>query len=151
MTISKSTFPGGYYFRRFKGKPRAEIVDMGIPEQVVLPLCQGYGQPVLPTVNAGDKVTAGQIIGQNHDEISTPVQATVNGTVVEIREINYRGSEIAAVIIAAAGDQQDYQVLAEASEDFENFRRKPSVNCSTRAELALLGLVAFRLSKNRLR
>ena len=89
MPVKNRRFSGGYRFRRFEGEPGGEIIEIGIPEKVIIPLKQGFGKEVKPVVNRGDRVEAGQIIGRDDDSISTPVHSSVNGTVEDIVKIDY--------------------------------------------------------------
>jgi Na(+)-translocating NADH:ubiquinone oxidoreductase A subunit len=99
MPVKNRRFSGGYRFSRFEGEPGGEIIEIGIPEKVIIPLKQGFGKEVKPVVNSGDRVEAGQIIGRNDDSISTPVHSSVNGIVEEIVKIDYFGIETESVVI----------------------------------------------------
>ncbi|MGR3218881.1 MAG: 4Fe-4S dicluster domain-containing protein [Candidatus Anammoxibacter sp.] len=77
------TFKGGYNFGNLQGMPKAKVRHVGIPAQVVVPLKQGYGCELKPAVGVGDKVKAGQIIAIDDNSISSPIHATVNGTVID--------------------------------------------------------------------
>lgn len=93
------TFTGGYDFKAFEAQPREELVVPGIPSKVIIPLQQGFGDELPPLVEAGEKVTAGQIIGRDDETVSSPVHSSVDGTVEEIATISYLGREQRAVTI----------------------------------------------------
>ncbi len=99
----QQTFSGGYRFKELVGSPKPEVMKTGIPDEVVIPLRQGSGEEVPPTVKAGDKVKAGQIIGIDDASCSSPVHATVNGTVKDVCKIKRFGQEIGAVVIKSDG------------------------------------------------
>ncbi|NOY08371.1 MAG: 4Fe-4S dicluster domain-containing protein [Spirochaetes bacterium] len=99
MIIKKRKFTGGYTFKNFKGEPSDELVKPEIPERVIIPLKQGFGDEVNAAVKKGDSVTAGQIIGINDESISSPVHSTVNGTVEDIKKAEYFGRLINTVVI----------------------------------------------------
>jgi Na(+)-translocating NADH:ubiquinone oxidoreductase A subunit len=103
MITKHKTFSGGYKFRDFEGQPKDKLIEIGIPEKVIIPLKQGFSNEVPPIVKPGDKVKAGQIIGRDDDSVSTPVHSTVNGTVVEIKKINYFKQEITCVVVKSDG------------------------------------------------
>ena len=103
MRAKSRTFSGGYRFRNFAGQPREELVDIGIPEKVIIPLVQGNGNEVPPIVEPGATVEAGQIIGVDDNSVSNPVHSTVNGVVEEIRTIESFNGEIPGVVIKADG------------------------------------------------
>ena len=54
------------------------------PARVILPMSQHIGAPCTPTVKKGDHVYVGQIIGDSDAYISTPIHASVSGTVAEV-------------------------------------------------------------------
>jgi len=99
----KRTFRGGYKFGNLLGTPKALIRELGIPNEVVVPLRQGFGEEVPPIVKIGDKVRAGQIIGIDDDSCSSPIHATVNGVVKDIRLIEWRCKDVSAVVIESDG------------------------------------------------
>lgn len=99
MSIEKKKLKGGYRFTGFKGSPTPELVDISLPDQIVIPFKQGYGAEATPLVMKGDAVNAGQIIGGNDDRIGSPVHSSVNGTVEDIKPISHNGGEVAAAII----------------------------------------------------
>ncbi|MFH1006132.1 MAG: 4Fe-4S dicluster domain-containing protein [Candidatus Latescibacterota bacterium] len=106
MTTSNRTFPGGYRFRKFEGQPQEKLIEMGIPEWVIIPI-ERAGDSVLPiSVKAGDSVAAGQMIARDDASVSSPVHASVSGRVEEIRSLPYFGKETEAVIIRSDGRSQ---------------------------------------------
>ena len=116
MFTCKGTFRGGYYFKNFKGTPKFEILDMGIPKSVVIPFQQGFGEAVEPVVKVGEQVKAGQIIAQKEESLSSPIHSTVNGTVKEIKEIPYRGKNVLAAFIESDGSEGHLSVPGARSE-----------------------------------
>ena len=67
-------------------KNTAACVPMSIqiPREVVLPMNMHSGQDAEPIVEVGDHVKVGQLIAREEGRFSSPVHATVSGTVVEI-------------------------------------------------------------------
>ena len=104
IKVKGRSFRGGYYFKRFEGEPGAEIIlPASMPSQVIIPLKQGFGREVPVLVNRGDRVKAGQIIGRDDETISSPIHASVNGTVESIKRIEYFGEKIRFVSILPDG------------------------------------------------
>jgi electron transport complex protein RnfC len=101
-------FPGGYSFKNFEGKPRGELAEVSIPSCVTVLFDSISGCSAVPAVKQGDKVKAGQVIGICEGPVSYPVLATINGTVEEIKKINYYGRDITAATISGdrTGDWQ---------------------------------------------
>lgn len=58
-------------------------------DEVTIPLKQGFGSTLTPSVGVGDEVEAGQIIARDDDSLSTPIHSSVDGEVLEIIELEY--------------------------------------------------------------
>lgn len=101
------TFKGGYKFKRYAGQPSPVLVDDKLPERVVIPMRQGFGTEVSPLVKKGDTVFAGQIIGRDDDSISSPVHASINGVVEDIKKVNYFKRDITMVVIRRTDDSAE--------------------------------------------
>jgi electron transport complex protein RnfC len=101
----RRTFKGGYRFGKLMGSPRATLSEMEPPDEVVIPLRQGFGEAVPSIVKAGDKVRAGQIIGINDASCSSPVHATVSGTVKDVRTVERLGQQMDVVVIESDGSR----------------------------------------------
>ena len=67
-------------------KHTAECVPVciDIPAEVILPMNMHSGHDAEPIVSVGDHVKVGQLIAREEGRFSSPVHATVSGTVVEI-------------------------------------------------------------------
>ncbi|MCQ2426945.1 MAG: RnfABCDGE type electron transport complex subunit C [Clostridia bacterium] len=70
-----------------KHTDNVEPVRIETPEEVVLPMDMHSGDHAIPVVNVGDRVLVGQLIAKEGDRFSSPVHATVSGTVTEISEM----------------------------------------------------------------
>lgn len=116
MKVNHKAFPGGYKFKNFKGQVKDNLIELEIPERVVIPLRQGFGSEVILLVKVGDRVKAGQIIAQDDSSVATPISSSVNGTVVEIRKINYFKKEINAVIIESDGTTDWQSIEGHSAE-----------------------------------
>jgi electron transport complex protein RnfC len=101
--LGRRTFGGGLRFRHYAGQPREDVEALGIPRRVVIPMLQGFGVPLEPLIKPGELVLAGQVIGRDDDGVSSPIHATINGTVAEIVRLGYSGREVAAVVIEGDG------------------------------------------------
>lgn len=107
MKKKQYTFKGGYRFRRIEGCPRDMLTTQDIPNEVLIPLKQGFGMGVVSLVKEGDIVVAGQIIGRDDSNVSSPVHASVSGVVKEIKLSNYLGHETQIVRISTRKDKAD--------------------------------------------
>jgi len=79
------TFAGGYVFRNFIGQPLSELVDLGAPHHVILGLTDPRGVSLLPTVQKGAPVKAGQVIARAPGTIAGILLSSVSGSVDDIR------------------------------------------------------------------
>jgi Na(+)-translocating NADH:ubiquinone oxidoreductase A subunit len=119
MTPKYKVFPRGYEFRNFEGQPETKLIQAEIPRSVTIPLRQGFGNEVVPLVEPGQKVAAGQIIGRDDKSVSSPVHSSVNGTVVRIEKIDYLSRKTRAIFIESDGTP-DWQRLEGHSSRWDN-------------------------------
>jgi len=108
--MKPKTFSGGYAFKGFKGQPQAVLIEPEIPRKVIIPLSQGFGGDPKPIVKVGDSVYAGQIIGRDDTNISSPVHASISGTVKTITKMNYFKRHVIMIVIEGGGEAA-YQAL----------------------------------------
>ena len=101
MSKLKSSFKGGYRFKNYAGQTASLLLHHPIPRQVIIPLKQGFGAETKPLVKKGDEVFAGQIIARDDNSISSPVHASINGIVEDVRRMNYFKRDIAMAVIRA--------------------------------------------------
>lgn len=83
---------------------RIPITPLTLPvPQVVLPMSQHVGAPCKPTVQVGDEVKAGQVVGEPTG-LGAPIHASVSGKVVAVeRRPHTGGSPVMAVVIENDG------------------------------------------------
>ncbi len=103
----------------------AEIqsVPITLPKKVIISMSQHGGVPCTPTVQPGDSVKTGQLIGKSEAAISAPVHSSVTGTVTEITEVmNIFGKRNKAVVIETVFRQELSEEIKppviESREDF---------------------------------
>lgn len=97
------TFTGGYKFVNFEGQPKPVLEEGVIPLRVSVPLRQGFGAEGDCLVEVGEKVSAGQIISHIEKGVASPVHATINGVVEEVRRVNYFKCDCLMVTIKGDG------------------------------------------------
>jgi electron transport complex protein RnfC len=61
-----------------------EIVEMPLPERLLIFLSQNLGAPSKPVVKVGDEVFKGQVIAESGGFVSTPVHAPTSGKIKSI-------------------------------------------------------------------
>jgi electron transport complex protein RnfC len=101
------TFRGGIHppYRKETTAGKA-TVEISLPDEVVIPLQQHVGAPNNPVVAVGDKVEAGQKVGESDAFISAPVHTSVSGTVKAIEDRkNFTGASVKSVVISVDPNQ----------------------------------------------
>ncbi len=99
------------------------VEEATIPEKVVIPLRQGFGDAALALVQVGDHVQAGQVIAAG-EKLCSPVHATINGVVVSFPEVtDHFGEKTPAIEIEATDDSSEFLPLNRFSPQFR--KRKP--------------------------
>lgn len=93
------------------------IERMPAPNKLYVALSQHIGAPAIPTVDAGDVVKKGQLIGKESGAVSANVFSPVSGTVIGIEDVvNGLGQKIKHVVIE--NDGKDEEILFEPLSDF---------------------------------
>ena len=77
-------FRGGVHPPETKLTADDAIVDFPIPKQVLIPVQQHIGAPAQTAVKVGDVVRKGQVLARAGGFVSTPVHASIGGTVKKI-------------------------------------------------------------------
>jgi len=101
------TFKGGVHPAEYKYlTDQAPIRIAKVPSQVIIPLQQHTGAPCEPLVAKGDKVRAGQKIGDAKAFVSSPIHASISGTVSKVAKHPHPlGQELPAIFIDS--DRED--------------------------------------------
>lgn len=83
-----------------------------VPEKTEITLTMSglAGRPAVSVVNVGDTVKVGQLIGEADGAVSSPVYASVSGTVKRIETLdNLTAKKAVSIIIEADGKQELYE------------------------------------------
>lgn len=94
---------GGIRLDHRKNTAEIESVVMPAPGIVCIPMLQHIGKPAMPIVKQGDNVFVGTLIAEADGNISTPMHASVSGTVKEITIKNLNGRPCECVVIESDG------------------------------------------------
>lgn len=107
MNLKILTFKGGTHPPHSKtSTEKVGIVKSRSPETVVIPMVQHIGAPCQPIVQAGDKVTVGQKIGEAKGFVSVPVHSSISGEVIAVEpRLTTGGGTVPCVVIK--NDMQD--------------------------------------------
>lgn len=82
------TFKGGTHVHEYKVARNSPIEKLQGPDVVSIPMSQHIGTHCKPTVEIGDYVFRGQVIGEVNGGLGCPVHASVSGKVKEIKSYN---------------------------------------------------------------
>ena len=93
------------------------------PAEVILPMNMHSGHDAEPIVSVGDYVKVGQLIAREEGRFSSPVHATISGTVTEIAPIpTASGKETVAIRIESDGKMEVSEtVKAPVITDCDSF------------------------------
>ena len=126
--MARLTFVGGLHpydgKNLSKDKPIKDVLPKG---DLVYPLSQHIGAPATPIVAKGDHVLRGQKIAEAGGFVSSPIYATVSGTVkaIENRRI-VTGDSVQAIVIE--NDGQYESVEFSAVEDYSTLPKEEIIN-----------------------
>ena len=126
--MARLTFVGGLHpydgKNLSKDKPIKDVLPKG---DLVYPLSQHIGAPATPIVAKGDHVLSGQKIAEAGGFVSSPIYATVSGTVkaIENRRI-VTGDSVQAIVIE--NDGQYESVEFNAVEDYSTLPKEEIIN-----------------------
>lgn len=88
------------------------------PEEVLLPMTMHSGQPAAPIVSVGDHVRVGQLIAREEGRNSSPVHASVSGTVTAIEAYD---ASLAIRIKSDGKMEKDPGVVPPQPKDLDEF------------------------------
>jgi len=121
------------------GKP---TVNARIPERVVIPLSQHIGAPAQASVDIGDEVKRGQVIGTSSGFVSSPVHASISGKVKAIATFPTPiGRMVPSIVIE--GDGRDEAVEFVENPDYLNLSPDQLKEIIRNAGIVGLGGAAF--------
>ena len=88
-----------------KNTAKIPAVRMPVPKTVSIPMVMHIGKPAKPVVKAGDHVDIGTLIAEQDGFISSPIYASVSGTVTKITDMLVStGAFVPAVVIESDGE-----------------------------------------------
>ena len=121
--FGKRLFPGGIHpHEGVNGKDANRghaITALPAPARVVIPLSQHIGAPAKPVVKKGDRVLAGQLIGEPGGFVSAAVHSSVSGHVFEVGRCTLaNGTSVPCITID--NDFQDEWIEMHPAEHPEN-------------------------------
>ena len=138
----KQLFGGGIHPDGHKEMSRGGApVPVPAPETVCIPLRQHIGSACEPLVKVGDAVLMGQKIGDG-DARSSPVHATVSGTVTAIEEREIPGGERVKCVIIK-NDGKDTPAPMAGHTDWQSLSAKEVAELVRECGIVGMGGAAF--------
>lgn len=106
-----------------KSTAHSRAVRISPPAEVIIPLSQHIGAPATLTVRVGEEVKVGQKIAEAAGYVSSPVYASVSGTVKKFEAVLTPGGKtVDAVRIASDGLMTPYEGLTPpVADSFDAF------------------------------
>jgi electron transport complex protein RnfC len=146
INFKMKTFRGGVHPPEFKKGTRDKPAkEARVPQRVIIPLLQHTGAPCEPLVEVGQKVKAGEKIGESKSFISAPVHASISGKVAAIKEHPHPlGPEVLSVIIEKEGEPEESAF--RKGEDWEKLSPEEIRDIIRSAGIVGLGGAAFPTS-----
>lgn len=101
MQLKTLTFKGGLHPNDHKAETaNRAIEELGASKIMVYPMQQHIGAPCIPTVQVGQRVLAGEKIGDSDAFVSAPVHSSVSGLVTAIEpRLHPNGTKPICVVI----------------------------------------------------
>ncbi len=101
----------------------SQAAPIAPPEEVLLPMTMHSGSPAEPIVAAGDYVRIGQLIAKAGSGMSSPVHATVSGTVTAIEPfVQADGKSVQIIRIKSDGKmEKDPNLAPPVFDDLDGF------------------------------
>jgi electron transport complex protein RnfC len=104
---------GGVRAPHLKNTAKRAPENIPVPSEVKLPMSMHSGAPANPVVSIGDYVKVGQVIGEAVGSVSSPVHASVSGTVKSIDNIDsITGEKAVTITITSDGKQIPWEGIA---------------------------------------
>lgn len=95
-----------------KNTAECKPVRIADPKEVILPMDMHSGGLAVPVVSVGEYVRVGQLIAKEDGRFSSPVHASVSGTVVEIAPLmRASGKEVLAIRIENDGKMEKAETV----------------------------------------
>lgn len=137
------TFFGGIHPNDGKGLSKDKPIKDVLPKsELVYPLSQHIGAPADAIVKVGDKVLAGQKIAEAGGFVSSPIYATVSGTikVIEPRRV-VLGNKVLSIVIENDGKYEE--VTYDCPKPFTDMTREEMIEKIKEAGIVGMGGAGF--------
>lgn len=141
------TFRGGIHPDYNKERTFARAIErLPAPDKVIIPLRQHIGAECSALVKAGDYVRLGQPIGDSDSPISSPVHASVSGTVKAVEpRWNQNGLKVMSVVIENDFEDNRFDACLPLKKDKKNLTAEEIIDGARRFGIVGMGGAGFPL------
>lgn len=116
---ARSSLAGGLVIDNPYPPTQVDIIQVPLPDKVVLPLQQRIGDEAVPCVEVGNQVLTGQVIAKTKDHFCVPIHASISGTVTAIdNQVIPHPSRLKSKCITIESDGKDNWVEQSSCADF---------------------------------
>lgn len=139
-----ATFQGGIH--PYEGKELSmdqPMRELQPGRELVFPMSQHIGAPAKPVVAVGDKVLAGQKLGEAAGNISAHVLSSVSGTVTKIEpRLMPGGNKVLSVVVENDGEYKTIVGIGK-KRDYKKLKKQEIRNIIKEAGIVGMGGAAF--------
>ncbi len=138
------TFKGGLHPNDHKSETKdCAVVDLKASDIMVYPLSQHIGAPCNPIVSVGERVLAGQKIGDTDAYVAAPIHSSVSGTVVAIEpRLHPNGKKVMSIVVENDHLYEDHPSIYRR-ENLQSLTVKEKLDIVREAGLVGLGGATF--------
>ena len=141
---SQGFFGGFHPLEKKEATAHQQIEDFPEPREAVIFLGQHAGKPATPLVGAGDKVLVGQKIGEADGFVSSPVHASISGTVVCVEERTHPALQRNELAVVVESDGQNrFDPAVKPREGFEALSKEELIDIIKESGIVGLGGAMF--------
>ncbi|MCD7817508.1 MAG: electron transport complex subunit RsxC [Lachnospiraceae bacterium] len=116
------------------------------PEIVAIPLSMHAGAPANPVVAVGDTVKVGQKIGESAGFISSPVHASVSGTVIAIEERGHATRGVCPAVVIQSDGKNTLDESVQPRKSLEELTPEEIIEIVKEAGIVGMGGAGFPTS-----
>ena len=129
--MSILTFKGGVHPYDGKELSKDKAVRKILPgKELVFPMSQHIGAPAQPTVEVGERVLKGQLIGKATGFVSSNIHSSVSGTVKKIKKrLVPNGSKVLSIVIENDEEYEEIKPYEVPNKWTKEYIREAVANC----------------------
>lgn len=120
-----------------------QIETAPVPDKVIIPVRQHIGSPASPVVSKGDAVRKGQVIASCDDYVSSPVHATISGTVADIADYPNAVSGSCLSIVIQSDGKDEYVEGLPLNRNWQNLSKEELLKIIREAGIVGMGGATF--------